>query len=68
MDGITTLRTIRATPSTAHLPFIFLTGNDCPQRRATACALGASAFLVKPVDLGTLGRTVDETLSLAALR
>jgi two-component system chemotaxis response regulator CheY len=63
MDGMTTLRTLRAAPATARLPFVFLTGNDCPQRRAAARELGATAFLLKPIDLGTLERVIAEAIS-----
>jgi CheY-like chemotaxis protein len=66
MDGMTTLKTVRALPEISSTPFIFLTANDCNDRRREAERLGAQAYVLKPVDLGVLGETIDRALAETA--
>ncbi len=47
MDGWEVIRELKARPETASIPILVVSVTD---DRATALALGASGFLVKPVD------------------
>ena len=49
MDGLTILRSIRATTDT-FLPVIVLTGDDAPSTKRRVLAAGATDYLVKPFD------------------
>jgi signal transduction histidine kinase/DNA-binding response OmpR family regulator/ligand-binding sensor domain-containing protein len=54
LDGFGLAESIRATSAGKNLPFIFLTANDRPEALARGLALGADAFLTKPVSLELL--------------
>ena len=54
MDGETLLAVLRADTSTAHLPVIFLTASADRAERDAKLRLGASDYLVKPLDLQDL--------------
>ena len=54
MDGETLLAVLRADTSTAHLPVIFLTASADRAERDAKLQLGASDYLVKPLDLQDL--------------
>ena len=51
MDGETLLSILRAGPATAHVPVIFLTASADRAERDAKLRLGASDYLVKPLDL-----------------
>lgn len=54
MDGLTTCKLLRATPSTRDMPIVMLSSNDDPFTKAAAFAAGANDYLVKlpdPVEL-----------------
>jgi two-component system OmpR family response regulator len=48
VDGYQVLQHIRATPSTAHLPVIFLTAKATPTDIEKGLALGANHYITKP--------------------
>ena len=50
MDGFQTLSALRSNPSTAAVPFLFLTGEDPRGNLRRAMNLGANDFLSKPFD------------------
>lgn len=56
VDGYETCRRLKADPSTAHLPVVFLTARAQQSDREGALAVGAVACLSKPFDPMTLAR------------
>jgi two-component system, sensor histidine kinase and response regulator len=59
LDGFGVLRTIRADPGLASLPFIFLTGEN---EMRTGIVSGADDYLMKPVSAADLLAAVDARL------
>ncbi len=49
LDGLGVLRAIRATAATAYLPVVILTTSQAEEDRVRSYALGANAYMVKPV-------------------
>lgn len=49
LDGLGTLRAIRANAATAQLPVVILTTSQAEEDRVRSYALGANAYIVKPV-------------------
>lgn len=62
MDGPTTFQNLRADPSTARIPVIFLTAKIQPSDRARFTNLGVTAVIAKPFDPLTLAHQVAEVL------
>jgi PAS domain S-box-containing protein len=63
IDGREVLRQIRANPLTAHIPVVVLTANDLSAPlRAEMLALGANAYLEKPVAIDRLIGTLNDVL------
>lgn len=50
MDGLETLRAIRADPALKRIPVVMLTSSDQSPDLQASYALGANAYVVKPVD------------------
>jgi putative two-component system response regulator len=50
VNGIQILETIRNSPSWEHLPVLILTANTEPRIKLTCLELGATDFLLKPID------------------
>ncbi len=48
MDGFAVCRELKADPSTAHIPVIFISGKEDEADRAKGFALGAVDFIIKP--------------------
>lgn len=48
MDGIETCRRLKADPTTAHIPILFLTGQQDEETAVVALAAGGNDFLHKP--------------------
>lgn len=65
MDGLKLISHIRHDPSHAALPIVVITTEASPEDRAKAMALGASAYLVKPVQAKLVIDTVTELLQLS---
>ena len=62
MDGHETCRRLKAEPSTAAIPVVFLTARVQEAEVARAMALGAAGCIGKPFDALTLGAQVRELL------
>ncbi len=58
MDGLATLRALRAEATTTRTPVIFLTARIQPNEVATYLEAGAIAVLAKPFDVTTLASQV----------
>jgi CheY-like chemotaxis protein len=58
MDGYELARRMRASPELQHVRLIALTGYGQPADRRRGEAAGFDAYLVKPVELSTLQRTL----------
>jgi CheY-like chemotaxis protein/DNA-binding XRE family transcriptional regulator len=54
IDGLEVLRRIKSDPRTASIPVVVLTGSDHDRDIQTSRALGALAYIVKPVDMQRL--------------
>lgn len=68
LDGLGTLRAIRANAVTAHLPVVILTTSKAEEDRVRSYALGANAYIVKPVGFENFMaalRTIHEFWHLA---
>jgi len=57
VDGYALLKKLKETPSTAHIPFIFMTAG-APGSEKTAQDLGTDAYLIKPFDNDQLVSTI----------
>jgi two-component system, sensor histidine kinase and response regulator len=67
-DGFETLEELRKHESTAHIPFIFLTGEDPRTHLRKGMNLGASDFLFKPIDIDDFTKAVQVRLEEAEKR
>lgn len=63
MDGLETLRQIRADQANADLPVLMLSGDSSPETLAAAAALGARGCVVKPFDQQALRQRIQTELS-----
>jgi len=65
MDGFAVLRALKESKTTAEIPVIVMTGSPGLKTtaRARVLALGASDFVVKPIDLNTLVQEIKLFLS-----
>jgi len=64
MDGIETIRTMKAEPETADIIIVIMTAKVQEKDRTEALEAGADGYLGKPFDLGQVKRQVEELLSL----
>jgi signal transduction histidine kinase/CheY-like chemotaxis protein len=62
LDGFGLAESVRATGAGRNVPFIFLTANDRPEALARGLALGADAYLTKPVSLELLKAHIQALL------
>jgi CheY-like chemotaxis protein len=62
LSGIEILKALRQDPRTANIPVIMLSGKEGGSEHAEAVALGAFAYLVKPVSPPQLLETIQEAL------
>jgi|ERR1041385_4167748 CheY-like chemotaxis protein len=53
-SGIEVLKFVRRTPELKHLPVIIFTGQQSPEVREQAMALGANLWLIKPTDFNEM--------------
>lgn len=60
MDGVETLRHIRALPGGASIPVVMLTARDQTNIRNAASGLGVSAYITKPFSPVTLQKLIRE--------
>ncbi|MCQ8784073.1 response regulator [Mangrovibrevibacter kandeliae] len=59
LDGLQLLKAIRSYPPTKKTPFIILTGKGDKELVQKAAALGVNNFLVKPVNVPVLQKTIE---------
>ncbi|RYZ38265.1 MAG: response regulator [Myxococcaceae bacterium] len=64
MDGLKLISHIRKAPEHRGVPIVVVTTEGAEADRARAMALGASAYLVKPVQARVVLETVKELLKL----
>ncbi len=57
--GLETLKRLKQSAKTAHIPVVVITGSTTPDIEAQARALGAEEFLSKPVDPEALLEVVN---------
>jgi signal transduction histidine kinase len=67
-DGFETLEELRKHESTAHIPFVFLTGEDPHTHLRKGMNLGASDFILKPIDVDDFIKAVQVRLEEADQR
>lgn len=64
LDGFAVCRELKADPSTAHIPVIFISGKEDEADREQGLALGAVDFLLKPfaadIVLATVARHLPD--------
>ncbi len=61
-DGFWVCRTLKSTPSTAHIPVIMLTAMSLPSDRDQAIDAGADGYIVKPFSPRALLEELDRRL------
>ncbi|MBC8131048.1 MAG: response regulator [Rhizobiaceae bacterium] len=59
LDGLQLLKAVRSYPPTKKTPFIILTGRGDKELVQKAAALGVNNFLVKPISLPVLQKTIE---------
>lgn len=62
MDGIELVKTLKADPTTSHIPILMVTTEADPEERQKAMEAGASAYLVKPVTAEIVALNIREIL------
>jgi CheY-like chemotaxis protein len=62
LDGLQATRRIREHAALHDVPVVFLSGHAQPNKRAEAIATGGTEYLVKPLELSELERTVERFL------
>jgi two-component system sensor histidine kinase/response regulator len=67
LDGFGTLKALRGDPSTAMIPFIFLTGQSAKSDMRQGMELGADDFLTKPILIGELVAAIRTRLQKQAM-
>lgn len=63
MSGVDICRQIKSNPEIAHTPVIIISGDGDPQVIHEAMEAGVARYLVKPIGMDELERTIAETLS-----
>jgi CheY-like chemotaxis protein len=64
IDGWEVARRLRASPATAHVPIIALSGSDLPHERISALRAGCDRHLAKPCTPDHLVQTIQRTLAI----
>ncbi len=60
LDGIATLRSIRAKATANQIPVIMITGSKNSRREPECIRMGANQVIFKPITLGMLNRAIQE--------
>ncbi|MGG6298203.1 response regulator [Leptolyngbya sp. AN02str] len=63
LDGLHTLKLLKETPATRHIPVIMLTAAGSMVTQRQYAELGAQAVVTKPFDPGLLGNQIANVLS-----
>jgi CheY-like chemotaxis protein len=63
IGGDEVLVALRSDPRTQAIPVVVLTADATQQQRSRLLSLGASSYLTKPLDLGSLLSTIDDLLA-----
>jgi two-component system chemotaxis response regulator CheY len=63
MDGLTLLKSIRATANLSHLPVLMVTAEAKKENIIAAAQAGADGYIVKPFNAVTLKEKIDKILS-----
>jgi CheY-like chemotaxis protein len=63
VDGLATLKALRANPATRDIPVLLLTATVKAATRQQYAELGARAVFQKPFDPGTLGNEIEKVLN-----
>jgi CheY-like chemotaxis protein len=63
MDGYAVCQQLKANSTTAAIPILFVTGQVDPAEVAKGLALGARAYIIKPIDPAQLLTTIAAHLS-----
>src|SRR5262249_35188907 len=64
MDGLKLVQKVRSDPELRHIPIIIITTESGAEDRERALALGANAYIIKPIQAPVIIATVTELLSL----
>jgi CheY-like chemotaxis protein len=64
MDGMETMRTLKAIPNLAKIPVIMITGKSEGKVVSDSLKAGAADFVVKPFDQATLIAKMDHALAI----
>jgi len=62
MDGLDVVRSLKGQPSTAEIPVIALTGRDDAGSRRACMQAGCAEYIIKPINIQALLRTVAQHL------
>jgi two-component system, chemotaxis family, chemotaxis protein CheY len=63
MDGLKLVSLVRQDPKIKHLPVIIITTEGAEEDRSRGLALGANAYIVKPIQASHLLKTINEVLN-----
>ena len=63
MDGYEVCRKLKADPTTADIPIIFLTGESDAASEKAALEAGAAGYITKPIDPATLLEKISNCLA-----
>ncbi len=63
MDGLKLVSLVRQDPKIKHLPVIIITTEGAEEDRHRGLALGADAYIVKPIQASDLLKTINKVLS-----
>jgi two-component system chemotaxis response regulator CheY len=66
MTGYDLLKTVRADPAMAKMPFILVTAESKQDNITAAKNAGVSGYIVKPINEKTLKEKIDQALAAAA--
>ncbi len=64
MDGLKLVSLVRSNQSYQHLPIIIITTEGAQEDKERALALGANAYITKPIQASVLLTTVKELLKI----
>jgi two-component system chemotaxis response regulator CheY len=63
MDGLKLVSLVRQDPKVKHLPVIIITTEGAEEDRSRGLALGANAYIVKPIQSSHLVKTISDVLN-----